>query len=97
MTAFTLLKQAPGQKIARPFNRTCSFDETIAILAYHDGFQSFPGTDGQKRAHAKVCMDRAENLPEEMAEALGWKAKNIDTDLPVCILGRDKFYAYTEE
>lgn len=90
-TTFTILRKLPTYKIARPFSRACNFDEAVEIL---QAFATRQG--GGSSADVKLAMERAASLPQEHADALGLRWGNVNTDEPVLLLGRDKFYVFTE-
>lgn len=90
----TILKQAPNQKIARPFSRACSLEEAAEIVASHAVYLQCE-RGGKK---AGECRRYAEQAGETHRKAPGkfFTTANIDSDQPVYRDGQNLYFIFTE-
>lgn len=87
----SILKLEAGQKIARPFSRASSVEEMREIIgnACAVDHPSVTAIKGWNLRAAKI---------EALTASLGLAvvASNLDTETPVWVEGKTKFYAFTE-
>lgn len=77
MSDYTILKRTKGQKIPRPFARTCSLEEAAEVLGHYVGYNS---TDkGDSFVAKRTAAHWVANPDSYIIE------RNIDTDRPAYV------------
>lgn len=93
MATYTVMKLDDTTKFPRPFNRASSKGELAEILIYYRSYEA-----NKHHGHAKASREAAKRAEEanETPEAF-ISANNIDTDNPVLVIGKTKFYVFSEQ
>lgn len=94
-----ILKLEPGQKIARPFSRAVDHAEMAEIIIHNVTFLQREKKDGYSKAQ-RAAQDAGRRAANDVATGLftaGMTFSAIDTDEPIFVAGKTKFFAFTEQ
>jgi hypothetical protein len=99
MTTYTILRLEPGQTIPRPFNRASSKAELAELIHHFVTYNQREKKDGPAKAR-RAAKEASERAATDVASGLftaGMTFSAIDTEEPVFVAGKTKFFAFSEQ
>ena len=86
-----ILKLEAGQKIARPFNRAFNVEEMAEIVG------NFAAVEAVEKMNIKGwTLKRAKANALEAEFAAKVVTANVDSETPILVVGKTKFFAFRE-
>ena len=87
----SILKLSPGQKIARPFNRSSSVDEMCEMLGHQIAYAAAAAAGQKFAACQRIAAEKADIFGADVM------VENLDTEEPVYRMADGSlFFAFIE-